>query len=63
MKYENFDEIAAALDISADSLEALVVGVGSAPTLAWLFENVREFCEEIQPRSLLELRSEQPDRQ
>lgn len=57
MNKDKLNQIAKELDAPPDALEALVVGVGTMPALGWLFQNVREFCEEIQPRSLLELRA------
>jgi len=53
----DIQEIARDLDAPADALAALVVGLGTSPALGWLLENARELAEEIQPRSLLELRA------
>ena len=58
MDNDKLNQIAKELDAPPEALKALVVGIGTMPALGWLFENVREFCEEIQPRSLLELRAE-----
>ena len=57
MNETKLNQIAHELNAPADSLKAVVVGAATMPALGWLFRNVREFCEEIQPRSLLELRS------
>jgi hypothetical protein len=54
-------QIAHDLNAPADALAAVVVGIGTLPALGWLFENAREMAEELQPRSLLDLRTEESD--
>ena len=54
----DIQEIARDIDAPPDALAALVVGLGTMPALGWLLENAREMAEELQPRSLLELRAD-----